>query len=125
MSELLYYDLKDASGVAPGLATQICRELGRRIIAGHFPEGGLIDDENKLCDRFGVSKSVVREAVKLLAGKGLLEVRRGSGTLTGPEVRDYVANTIDLIIQLDGRIRKGAITGYVMPGMGESAGLAS
>lgn len=80
MSELLYYDLKDAAGVAPGLATQVCRELGRRIVAGHFPEGGLIDDENKLCDRFGVSKSVVREAVKLLVGKGLLEVRRGNGT---------------------------------------------
>jgi len=80
MSELLYYDLKDAAGVAPGLATQVSRELGRRIVAGHFSEGSLIDDENKLCSRFGVSKSVVREAVKLLVGKGLLEVRRGSGT---------------------------------------------
>lgn len=80
MSELLYYDLKDAAGVAPGLATQVCRELGRRIVAGHFPEGELIDDENRLCERFGVSKSVVREAVKLLVGKGLLDVRRGNGT---------------------------------------------
>ncbi len=80
MTELLYYDLKDAAGVTPGLATQVSRELGRRIVAGSFPEGGLIDDENKLCGRFGVSKSVVREAIKLLVSKGLLEVRRGSGT---------------------------------------------
>lgn len=80
MNELLYYDLKDASGVAPGLATQVSRELGRRIVGGHYQEDALIEDENKLCDRFGVSKSVVREAVKLLVGKGLLEVRRGSGT---------------------------------------------
>ncbi|MEM6460726.1 MAG: FadR/GntR family transcriptional regulator [Pseudomonadota bacterium] len=80
MTELLYYDLKDASGVVPGLATQVCRELGRRIVAGHFSEGMLIDDENRLCERYGVSKSVVREAVKLLVGKGLLDVRRGSGT---------------------------------------------
>ncbi len=80
MSELLFYDLKEASGLAPGLATQVSRELGRRIVAGHFPEGGLVDDENKLCERFGVSKSVVREAIKMLVGKGLLEVRRGSGT---------------------------------------------
>ncbi len=80
MSELLYYDLKDAAGVVPGLASQVCREIGRRIVAGNFREGALIDDENKLCTRFGVSKSVVREAVKLLVGKGLLEVRRGSGT---------------------------------------------
>lgn len=80
MDELLYYDLKDVSGLTPGLATQICRELGRRIVAGHFPEGQLIDDENKLCERFNVSKSVVREAVKILVDKGLLEVRRGNGT---------------------------------------------
>ena len=80
MSEPLYYDLKNTAVVAPGLARQVCRELGRRIVAGHFPEGEPIDDENKLCTKFGVSKSVVREAIKLLVGKGLLEVRRGIGT---------------------------------------------
>lgn len=80
MTEMLYYDLKDTAGVVPGLATQICRELGRRIVAGTVREGELIDDETKLAARFGVSKSVIREAVKLLVGKGMLEVRRGSGT---------------------------------------------
>ena len=81
MSELLFYDLKDSAGLAPSLAMQVCRELGRRIVAGHLPESQLIDDENRLCERFGVSKSVVREAIKMLVGKGLLEVRRGSGTM--------------------------------------------
>ena len=80
MNELLYYDLKDASGVAPGLAMQISRELGRRIVAGHYKEDALIEDEGKLSQRFGVSKSVIREGVKLLVSKGLLEVKRGSGT---------------------------------------------
>ncbi|WP_088916269.1 FadR/GntR family transcriptional regulator [Granulosicoccus antarcticus] len=80
MTELLYYDLKESKMVAPGLATQVSRELGRRIVSGSYAEGGLIDDENKLAERFSVSKSVVREAVKLLVGKGLLDVRRGSGT---------------------------------------------
>ena len=80
MDELLYYDLKNVSGLTPGLASQVCREIGRRIVAGLFPEGQFIDDENKLCERFNVSKSVVREAVKILVSKGLLEVRRGNGT---------------------------------------------
>ncbi len=80
MNELLYYDLKDGTGVAPGLATQVSRELGRRIVGGHYREHDLIEDETRLTERFRVSKSVVREAVKLLVGKGLLEVRRGSGT---------------------------------------------
>lgn len=80
MNEMLYYDLKDASGVAPGLAMQVSRELGRRIVAGHYKENALIEDEGKLSQRFGVSKSVIREGVKLLVSKGLLEVKRGSGT---------------------------------------------
>ena len=80
MNEMMYYDLKDASGVAPGLALQVSRELGRRIIAGHYKENTLIEDEGKLSQRFGVSKSMIREGVKLLVSKGLLEVRRGSGT---------------------------------------------
>ena len=80
MNELLYYDLKNVSGLTPGLATQVCREIGRRIVAGLFPEGQFIDDEIKLSKRYNVSKSVVREAVKILVAKGLLEVRRGNGT---------------------------------------------
>ena len=80
MNELLYYDLKDANGVAPGLAMQVSREFGRRIVGGHYREDALIEDETKFCKRFGVSKSVIREAVKMLVGKGLLEVRRRSGT---------------------------------------------
>ncbi|MEO9781229.1 FadR/GntR family transcriptional regulator [Sedimentitalea sp.] len=77
---MLYYDLKDASGVAPGLATQVSRELGRRIVGGYYKEDALIEDESKLSQRFGVSKSVIREGVKLLVSKGLLDVKRGSGT---------------------------------------------
>ena len=83
MNELLYYDLKNAAGITPGLATQISRELGRRIVAGMFPEGGLIDDENKLCSRFGVSKSVVREAVKLLV----------AGIVGGPSRQWYACSS--------------------------------
>jgi len=80
MNEMLYYDLKDASGVSPGLAMQVSRELGRRIVAGHYKENALIEDEGKLSQRFGVSKSVIRESVKMLVSKGLLDVKRGSGT---------------------------------------------
>ena len=80
MNEFLFYDLKDSAGVSPSLAKQVCRELGLRIVAGNIPEGGVVEDEGRLAERFGVSRPVIREAVKLLAGKGLLEVRRGIGT---------------------------------------------
>ena len=80
MNEMLYYDPKDGTGIIPGLAMQISRELGRRIVAGIYKEDALIDDESKLCQRFGVSKSVIRESVKVLVSKGLLDVKRGNGT---------------------------------------------
>ncbi|MER2491302.1 FadR/GntR family transcriptional regulator [Catenovulum sediminis] len=84
MSELVYYDLKRAAKMTPSLPVQVARELGRRIVAGTFEPGTLIDDENGLAERYQVSRVVVRDAVKILVGKGLLDVRRGIGTKVRP-----------------------------------------
>ena len=84
MSELLYYDLKDVPGLAPSLSTQVAREIGRRIVSGSYAPGDLIEDEAALAARYQVSRSVVRDAVKILVGKGLLEVRRGIGSRVRP-----------------------------------------
>lgn len=84
MSELVYYDLKRAATMTPSLPTQVARELGRRIVAGTIETGTLIDDEATLTERYQVSRVVVRDAVKILVGKGLLDVRRGIGTRVKP-----------------------------------------
>lgn len=84
MSELIFYDLKSAVGMAPSLSTQVARELGRRIVAGTYEPGDLIDDEMALTERYRVSCLVVRDAVKILVSKGLLEVRRGISTRIQP-----------------------------------------
>lgn len=84
MSELIYYDLKRSAGMAPSLSTQVARELGRRIVSGTYEAGSLIDDENALTRRYQVSKVVIRDAVKILVGKGMLDVRRGVGTRVRP-----------------------------------------
>ena len=80
MNELLYYDLKETSGLTHSLSAQVSRELGRRIVSGQYRPGDLLEDEASLATRYQVSRSVVRDAVKVLVGKGLLEVRRGIGT---------------------------------------------
>jgi len=80
MSELMYYDLKETDSLAHSTAVQVSREIGRRIVSGNYKPGDLIEDELSLSDRFSVSRSVIRDAVKILVGKGLLEVRRGIGT---------------------------------------------
>lgn len=80
MNEMMFYDLRETAGLAPSLSTQIARELGRRVVAGHYMPGVLVEDEGALAERYQVSRSVIRDAVKILVGKGLLEVRRGIGT---------------------------------------------
>src|SRR5687767_10153268 len=49
--------------------------LGRRIVAGEWPPGGAIPREADLGATLGVSRSVVREAVRVLGAKGLVRSR--------------------------------------------------
>ena len=48
MNELIYYDLKQISGLSGSLSTQVSKELGRRIVAGIYTENDLIEDEKGL-----------------------------------------------------------------------------
>lgn len=80
MNEMVFYDLKQSNGLTHSLADQVAREIGRKIVASAYTPGDLIEDEMALAERYQVSRSVVRDAVKILVGKSLLEVRRGIGT---------------------------------------------
>ncbi|MEM6762969.1 MAG: FadR/GntR family transcriptional regulator [Pseudomonadota bacterium] len=80
MNELVFYDLKEAPGLTHSLASQVAREVGRRIVSGAYKAGELIEDESALADKYQVSRSVLRDAIKIIVGKGLLEARRGIGT---------------------------------------------
>lgn len=79
-----YYDLKLAQFAAPSLALEIASDLGKQIVAHHYKPGDLVEDEGSLAGKYQVSRSVIRDAVKILVGKGLLEVRRGIGTRVRP-----------------------------------------
>ncbi len=60
---------------------QVLHRLGRDIAAGRFRAGQVLPPEGELCERFGYSRIVIREAIKSLAAKGMLEVKRRIGTL--------------------------------------------
>lgn len=60
---------------------QVLDALGRDICSGQVRPGQLLPPEQELCDRFGFSRIVIREAIKSLAAKGLIEVTRRIGTL--------------------------------------------
>jgi DNA-binding FadR family transcriptional regulator len=66
------------------LNLKVAAKLGSDIVAGRLPVGTLVPAEPELCARFGVSRTVVREAVKLLCSKGLLRTGSGTGTWVLP-----------------------------------------
>jgi len=60
---------------------QIVDVIGRRIIAGEYDVGEKLPIEAQLCDEFGVSRPVLREAIKILMAKGLVVSKARVGTL--------------------------------------------
>ncbi|MEH6452286.1 MAG: FadR/GntR family transcriptional regulator [Psychromonas sp.] len=68
------------SGSKRSLHVQVAREIARGILSGDLPEGEIIPGEMALCEQFGVSRTALREAQKLLTSKGLLESRPKVGT---------------------------------------------
>jgi GntR family histidine utilization transcriptional repressor len=63
------------------LHRQIRRAIARPILAGAWPPGRRIPSEHDLMARFGVSRMTVNRALASLAGEGLVERKRKSGTV--------------------------------------------
>lgn len=61
---------------------ELADQLRAEVLAGSFPDG--FPTEHTLCTRFGVSRFTVREALRTLSGEGLIERKRGSGTVIQP-----------------------------------------
>ncbi|WP_420824891.1 FadR/GntR family transcriptional regulator [Streptomyces coryli] len=59
-------------------------ELVRRIVSGEAAPGDSLPVEEKLAAELGVSRGVLREAVKTVAGKGMLGIRPRTGTKVLP-----------------------------------------
>ncbi|MGY5802466.1 FadR/GntR family transcriptional regulator [Rhizobium sp. LEGMi12c] len=63
-----------------GVFGYFVHELGRRIVSGDYPVGATLPNEPDLVEQFGISRTVIREAMKCLAGKGLVEIKTRVGT---------------------------------------------
>jgi DNA-binding FadR family transcriptional regulator len=69
----------------PGrLASVVVEELVHAIVSGKLAEGEVLPTEPTLCEEFGFSRTVIREALKLLEERGLVRVEQGRGTTVQP-----------------------------------------
>jgi GntR family transcriptional regulator, galactonate operon transcriptional repressor len=60
---------------------QVVEQLGRDVCSGRYRPGQVVPSEPELGERFGFSRIVIREAIKSLVAKGMLEVSRRIGTV--------------------------------------------
>lgn len=59
---------------------QVARALGAEIISGLYPPGSKIPNEAEILQRFGISRTVLREVLKTLTAKGLIVSKTRVGT---------------------------------------------
>lgn len=70
-----------ATGSAPA---NLVNTLGRKIVSGVYPESAALPPEAVMLDRFGVSRTALREAYSKLTAKGLVQARPRVGTSVRP-----------------------------------------
>lgn len=73
-----------ASDLRRGLHREVVHQLGLLVLGNGTPPLATLPDETALSGQFGVSRTVVREAIKVLASKGLVESRPKIGTQVRP-----------------------------------------
>lgn len=69
---------------ARNLHGHVVRELGRRIVTGELRPGDVLPREEVLAESMEVSRTALREALKVLSAKGLIEARPKIGTRVRP-----------------------------------------
>jgi len=72
-------------GIGRNFTHSIVQQLGINIVTGVYSEKNPFPVEEELCRRFDASRTVLREAVKMLTAKGLLSARPRQGTRVQPE----------------------------------------
>jgi GntR family transcriptional regulator, transcriptional repressor for pyruvate dehydrogenase complex len=68
----------------PSLSDKVASRILGVIVTQHFAPGDRLPSERVLGEQFGVSRTVIREAVRSLAGRGVLKVRAGHGLEVAP-----------------------------------------
>jgi DNA-binding FadR family transcriptional regulator len=63
---------------------QVAQDIGARILKGEFAPGDLLPNEAESCKAYGVSRTAVREAMKMLTAKGLILSRPKIGSRVQP-----------------------------------------
>ncbi len=73
-------ETRPPEGATSYVRERVLATLGRRILSSYYPAGSTLPTEAQLCEEFGVSRTAMREAIKMLAAKGFVVSRQRAGT---------------------------------------------
>ncbi|MWA01592.1 FCD domain-containing protein [Actinomadura sp. LD22] len=85
----------------PKASDVLAEELRELILRGDYPEGTALPPERELVTQTGMSRTTVREAMRILEVQGLVSVRTGraGGAFARRPGRDSIANSVNLLIR--------------------------
>lgn len=78
----------------------VAGQIEQRILNGELHRGDRLPTEHDLAEQFQVSLTAVGEALKVLAQKGLVEVRPGHGTIVIERTSEVLQGSLALVIKL-------------------------
>src|SRR5262245_55857568 len=79
---------------------QITKQIEQLILSGKLRSGDRLPTERELAEQFQASRTAVREAMKTLAQKGLVDMRPGRGTIVIDGTSQAMRHSLGLMIRV-------------------------
>ncbi len=83
------------------LYEKIVQQIEERILKGDIKPGEKLPSEHDLAEQFGVSRTAIREAIKALRAKGLVEVQLGRGTFVKDGPSQHLRTPLGQVFKID------------------------
>jgi len=112
--------------IAPSrLFERIAEQIERSIVEGHLKPGDRLPAERELAQQFAVSRTAVREAVKSLSEKGLIESQHGRGTFVTDATSRTILQSLGKVITTHGVDQLVEIREIIEPELAARAALCA
>jgi GntR family transcriptional regulator, transcriptional repressor for pyruvate dehydrogenase complex len=82
-----------------GLPAKVAQQLLQRIVAKEFAPGSVLPSEREIQETYSVSRPVAREAIKLLAARGIITVYPRQGAMVGTDLTGAASDALILAFQ--------------------------
>jgi len=88
---------------------QIAQQIEERILSGELRSGDRLPTERELAEQFHASRTAVREAMKSLAQKGLVDMRPGRGTIVIDGTSRAMRHSLGLMMRIGQTVNSSSL----------------